>query len=182
MKPDLREVTSMLAWISAALLILLVTAPCFARDDIREHRSCKFCGMNRETFSYSRMFLRYTDTTTVGTCSLHCTAIELTVNMSLVPCDVMVGDYATRKLIEAASAHWVIGGDRPGVMTQRAKWAFADKADAQAFTRLHGGKIVTFNDALQAAYEDLYGEVKMTMERATMRKTKLGSICDPPDR
>jgi len=180
--PRLRGVPLMNARVSAALLILLITVPCSARDDIREHRSCKYCGMDRETFAYNSMFLRYTDGTTVGTCSLHCTAIELTMNMSLVPCDVMVGDYASKGLIDAASAHWVIGGDRPGVMTQRAKWAFGKKTDAEAFTRKHGGRITTFLGALQAAFEDLYGEVKMTIERAALRKTKGNSICDPPER
>lgn len=36
----------------------------------------------------------------------------------------MVGDYNTKRLIDAEKAVWVIGGGKQGVMTKRAKWAF----------------------------------------------------------
>jgi len=35
----------------------------------------------------------------------------------------MVGDFGTKKLIDAEKALWVLGGSKPGVMTKRGKWA-----------------------------------------------------------
>jgi hypothetical protein len=80
--------------------------------------------MDREAFGYSRMLVEYTDGTSAGTCSLHCTALELTAAIAKVPCAVKVADHNSRSLIDADWAYWVVGGDKPGVMTQRAKWAF----------------------------------------------------------
>jgi hypothetical protein len=138
--------------------------------------------MDREVFGYSRMFLEYSDGTSAGTCSLHCSAIELTANMSKVPCRIRVGDYNSKKLIDATTAYWVVGGDKPGVMAERAKWAFEKKTEADEFIKKHGGKGVAFYDTLKAAYDDLYADIKTTIERVEMRKSKGWSVCDEPAR
>jgi nitrous oxide reductase accessory protein NosL len=62
-----------------------------------------------------------------------------------------VGDYNTKKLIDAKTATWVIGGSKQGVMTKVAKWAFAEKKAADAFIKANGGKLATFDDELKAA-------------------------------
>jgi len=66
-----------------------------------------------------------------------------------------VADYNTKKLIDAKSAAWVIGGTKKGVMTPVAKWAFADKKEADAFIKANGGKPATFGEALKAAEKEL---------------------------
>jgi nitrous oxide reductase accessory protein NosL len=68
----------------------------------------------------------------------------------------MVGDYRTKKLIDAQGAWWVIGGDRYGVMSLRGKWAFAEKGDAEDYIKEHGGSLGSFDDALKAAFEDMW--------------------------
>jgi nitrous oxide reductase accessory protein NosL len=68
-----------------------------------------------------------------------------------------VADYNTKKLIDAKSAAWVIGGSKKGVMTQVAKWAFADKKGADAFIKQNGGKPATFDEALKAAEKEQTG-------------------------
>jgi nitrous oxide reductase accessory protein NosL len=82
----------------------------------------------------------------------------------------MVGDYGTKKLIDAEKASWVIGGNKMGVMTKRAKWAFEKKEDAEKFVKENGGKISSFDDAMKATYEDMYADTKMIRERRKMKK------------
>ncbi len=146
--------------------------PMPSQDDTKKHPSCRYCGMDREMFSHSRMLIMYEDGSSIGTCSIHCTAIELAVNIDKTIKSIMVGDYNTKKLIDAEKAYWVIGGDKQGVMTKRAKWAFEKKEDADAFVKENGGSVATFEDALKTAYEDMYGDIKMIREKRKMMKQK----------
>ncbi len=142
-------------------------------NDIKEIPSCKYCGMNRETFAHSRMHIDYSDNSKEGLCSLHCAAVDLALNLDKAPKTIGVGDYGTKKLINAETAFWVIGGKKPGVMTKNAKWAFAEKADAEKFQGEFGGRIAGFDEALEAAYKDLAEDTKMIRERRKMRKMKM---------
>ncbi len=77
------------------------------------------------------MLVKYEDGGEVGTCSLHCMALEFANAIDRVPAQLLVADYASGQLIAADEAVWVLGGDRAGVMTMRAKWAFARKTAAE---------------------------------------------------
>jgi nitrous oxide reductase accessory protein NosL len=55
-------------------------------------------------------------------------------------------------------------------MTKRAKWAFEKKEAAEKFVKENGGNISTFDEALKAAYEDMYADIKMIRDRRKMRK------------
>jgi len=125
-----------------------------AHADVIKHRSCAHCGMDREKFSYSRLLITYTDGTSAGVCSIHCTATELKASKSKTAKSVEVADLNSRKLVDAEKAAWVIGGNRKGVMTKTAKWAFAKKDDADAFVKKHGGKSATYKEALALAEKD----------------------------
>jgi copper chaperone NosL len=139
--------------------------------DIQEHKTCKYCNMNREKFAHSRMLIEYGDGSSMGACSLHCVAIELAQAFDKQPKAILVADYNKKNLIDAEKAYWVIGGNKPGVMTKTAKWAFADKKDAEAFVKEHGGKIGTFDDAMKTTYEDMYNDTKMIRtKRAKMKQ------------
>ncbi len=141
-----------------------------AAEDIAKHSSCPYCGMDRERFGHSRMFIEYDDGSTAGLCSLHCAAVELALHIDKTPKTIWVGDYKSKKLIDAEKAIWVIGGSRPGVMTRRAKWAFEKKEEAEAFIRENGGEATSFDQAIKAAYEDMYADTKMIRERRKMRR------------
>lgn len=142
-------------------------------NDVKEIPSCKYCGMNREMFAHSRMLVEYTDGTKEGTCSLHCAAVDLALNLDKTPKTIRVGDYGTKGLINAETATWVVGGNKPGVMTKNAKWAFENKADAERFRMENGGRIAGFDETLEAAYKDLANDTKMIRERRKMRKMKM---------
>ena len=73
-------------------------------------------------------------------------------------------------LVDAEKAYWVLGGNKPGVMTKRAKWAFAKKEDAEKFMAENGGSAITFEQAFKAAYEDMYADTKMIQDRRKMRR------------
>jgi copper chaperone NosL len=127
-----------------------------AVDDRKQHRECKYCGMDREKFGYSRMLIRYDDGTEVPTCSIHCTGIDLALNPHKGVSASLVGDYDTRALIDAEAAFWVLGGDRMGVMSIRGKWAFGDRQAAGRFIKEHGGSIATYDEVMKAVFEDMY--------------------------
>jgi nitrous oxide reductase accessory protein NosL len=81
-----------------------------------------------------------------------------------------VADYFSGELIDAEQAFWVLGGDQPGVMTRRAKWAFGSDADAEAFMSRNGGESASFDDVLKASYEDMYNDGKMIRIKKRIRK------------
>jgi copper chaperone NosL len=162
------------------LVLLIIVLICinshfiFAMDleDIREFPMCKYCDMDRQKHSLSRMLVTYTDGTTVGTCSVHCMALDLAMKMDKIPQTIQVADYNKLILIDAEKAFWVIGGNMPGVMTKNAKWAFENQADAQALISRNSGKLADFEEAMQAAFEDMYADTKMIRERRKMMMKK----------
>jgi hypothetical protein len=102
-----------------ALVILMVLGLCFSamamiltQDDIKMYPACKYCGMDRAKFAHSRVLLTYDDGTTIGTCSLHCAAVDLALNIDKTPKSIQVGDFQTKALIDAEKASWVIGGKK----------------------------------------------------------------------
>ena len=149
---------------------VLITAVAFAQEDIKKYPSCKYCGMDREKFGHSRMLVEYDDGTSLGTCSLHCMAVELAIHIDKTPKAILVGDYNLKTLMDAEKATWIIGGNKMGVMTKRAKWAFEKKEDAEKFKAENGGDLASFEQALKAAYEDMYADIKMIRERRKMKK------------
>ena len=73
--------------LSAVLMafLLSVAGVVMAHEDVKNAPSCKYCGMDREKFAHSRMLVTYDDGTKLGTCSIHCLAIDLAVNIDKTP-------------------------------------------------------------------------------------------------
>ena len=141
--------------------------------DIINAPACPLCGMDRNKFNFSRIFIIYDDGSTFGGCSLHCAAIDMAVNIDKGPAEIWVGDYNTKALIDAEKAFWVIGGKKMGVMTKRAKWAFGTKEAAQKFIGQYGGKLSNFEGAAEAAYGDMYRDTRMIREKRKMKRMKM---------
>ncbi|MBU0942857.1 MAG: nitrous oxide reductase accessory protein NosL [Proteobacteria bacterium] len=132
--------------------------------------ACQYCGMDRHKFAHSRMLIEYDDGSTVPTCSIHCTAIDLAQKINATPAAIKVGDYDTKELIAAEGAIWILGGDRKGVMSSRPKWAFSSDAAAAAFVATHGGNIVTFDEAMKASYADMDSDSKSIRRKRQNKK------------
>ena len=145
----------------------------WAQDDIVSQPTCPYCGMDRHKFAHSRVVVEYDNGFPPGFCSLHCAAVDMAVNIDKAPVKIEVGDYNTKALIDAESAYWVIGGNKMGVMTQRAKWAFAKKAEAEAFIAANGGDLADFETAMQAVYADMYKDTRMIREKRKMMRMKM---------
>ena len=140
-------------WI-ALLLCLSLGTVCLAADKVEAPDACKHCGMDRTKFAHSRMVVTYTDGSSAGTCSLNCVVTDMKTAKGKTVKSFQVADYNSKRLIDAKTTTWVIGGSKKGVMTQVAKWAFADKKDADAFIKANGGKPATFDDALKGAEKE----------------------------
>jgi len=154
------------------VLCLLSGASALAqtKEDAQKHPACNYCGMDRGKLAHSRVLIEYEDGSTVGTCSIHCAAIELALYIDKTPKAILVGDYNSKTLIDAEKAFWIIGGSKMGVMTKRAKWAFGKKEDAEKFKAENGGDLISFEQAVKTAYEDMYADTQMIRERRKMRK------------
>jgi nitrous oxide reductase accessory protein NosL len=143
-------------WI-AVLLILSLGTVCLAADKVEAPDACKKCGMDRTKFGHSRMIVTYTDGSSTGTCSINCVVTDMKSGSNKTVKSFQVADYNSRKLIDAKTATWVIGGSKKGVMTAVAKWAFVDKKRAEAFIKENGGKLATFDEALKESEKELAG-------------------------
>jgi nitrous oxide reductase accessory protein NosL len=144
-----------------------------AGGDVKALADCKYCGMNREKYAYSRVLIEYDDGTSTGLCSVRCAAVDLANNLDKAPKSIKVGDYGTRQLVDAEQAFWVVGGSKQGVMTRQAKWAFAKKEDAEKFIKENGGKLATFDEVLKAAYDDMYQDTKMIRDRRKAKRMQM---------
>ena len=159
-------------WVVTFMFLASTLVFAQGNGDTQRHASCKYCGMDRQKFAHSRMLIQYDDGTELGTCSIHCAAVDLALNIDKTPKTLMVADYNTRQLINAETAVWVIGGNKMGVMTKTAKWAFADRAPAEKFVQENGGSIAAFDDVMKASYESMYSDTKMIREKRKIKKMK----------
>lgn len=164
--------------LTAILMTLMLSMTGWAmtnQEDVKQIPACKYCGMDRAQFAHSRMLVTYEDGTKLGACSLHCLALDLAINIDKMPMTIEVGDYNSKELIDAEKAFWVIDGNKPGVMTKQAKWAFAKQEDAEKFIKDNGGSLTTFDAAMKAAYESMYADTRMIREKRKMKKMQQGT-------
>lgn len=153
--------------LSLAIATVALAAPSI---DVTQSPVCRYCGMDRDKFAHSRMLVTYEDGSQTATCSLHCTAVELANAIDKTPALLQVADYDSKELLDVDKAVWVLGGDKNGVMTSQAKWAFAGKAAAERFISAHGGRVLaSFDEAIKAAYSDMYQDTKAIRERRKMK-------------
>lgn len=141
------------------------------QDELTKYPICPYCGMNRTKFSHSRHLIQYSDNLVDGTCSLHCAAISLSLNLDRVPKAIYVGDAGSdakvKPLIDAEKAFYAIDATKPGTMTGRRKWAYGSRAQAEAA----GGEIADFDGALTAAYLDMAKDtIRIRKNRADKRR------------
>lgn len=155
------------------LLMMIASAALAAQPlDITRAPTCHQCGMDRDKFGQSRMVIEFADGSTIANCSLHCAAVELAVSIDRNPVKIGVADYDSKAIIDADEAVWVLGGSKKGVMTAKAKWAFSERSAAEKFVKAYGGSIVTFDDTIRSAYEDMYQDTKMVREFRQMMRSE----------
>src|SRR5574340_225585 len=97
----------------AAILCFVFGGPALAgerQDDIAMHKACKYCGMDRGMYNFSRMLIEYDDGSNAAFCSLRCAAVDLATSIDRAPKNTRVGDFNGKQLINAEKAFWVVGG------------------------------------------------------------------------
>ena len=146
-------------------------------DDIAKYPKCPYCGMDRKQYHHSRMVVHYGDDLADGTCSLHCSAISLSLNIDRDPKALWVGDNAaegdTKPLVEVEKASFVVGSKLPGVMTARSKVAYGNADAAKASQAANGGELTDFDGALLAAYTDMSADVARIRKNRAERRRKM---------
>lgn len=133
-------------------------------DDLEKYPDCPYCGMDRRYNHRARMLIHYGNDAPDPLCSMHCGAISLALNLSLDPKAIYVADNAAttdpRPLIEVGQASFLVGSDLPGVMTWNSKVAYGGAAAAEAARKVHGGRIMDFQETIKVAFADLADDLE----------------------
>jgi len=148
------------------------------KDELKKYPKCPYCGMDRTQFHHSRHLVQYADNLVDGTCSLHCLAISLSLNIDRGPKAIWAADFgaaeAVKPMLDVDKATYLVGSGLPGVMTGRSKKAFATPEAAKEAQSKHGGETGDFNYALQAAYTDMARDtISIRKRREEMRRRKM---------
>ena len=144
-------------------------------NEFEKYPKCPYCGMDRKENNRTRMLVQYSDDLVDGTCSIHCLALSLGLNVDREPKEIWGTDFANsadpRPLLPVDKLTYLIGADLKHAMTKRSKHSFASPETANEFQARHGGALGKFDDALRESYLDMAGDVTMIRKiRAERRK------------
>jgi len=151
------------------------------QDELKKYPRCPYCGMNRTKWHHSRHLVQYDDGLVDGTCSIHCLAISLSLNIDRGPKAIYAADFGSdakiKPLINVDTATYLIGSELPGTMTPNSKMAFSHVQTAEAFQKEEMGELAKFDGALQASYADMakstMGIRKRRAERVRRMRQKM---------
>ena len=144
---------------------------------------CPECGMTLPMF-YKTNHAATVDGKVKQYCSIHCIVEDTQKGSKLT--DIKVVDVMSLKFIAVDKASYVVGSAKKGTMTMVSKYAFASKADAEAFAKANGGKVVDYNGAYKAAEGDFAKDSKMVAKKQAMMTKKgemmYGKMCQKTDK
>lgn len=145
------------------------------KDELAKYPKCPYCGMDRTKWHHSRHLVHYDDGLADGTCSIHCLAISLTLNIDRGPKAIYAADFGSqakiKPLVLVDKSTYLIGSKLKGTMSANSKMAFASKAAAKTAQKENGGKLADFDTALTQTYMDIAKDTLMIRKRrGEMRK------------
>lgn len=147
------------------------------RDELEKYPRCPYCGMDRRQWQHSRHLIHYDDERVDATCSLHCAAISLSLNIDRGPRAIYAADFGSgespRPLVDVDRATYLVGSSLPGTMSARSKMAFASHSRAEGLRQSEGGEIGDFDTALTAAYLDMASDTRMIRRRRAERRARM---------
>lgn len=145
--------------------------------ELAKYPKCPYCGMDRTQWHHSRHLVHYEDDLVDGTCSLHCAAISLALNIDRGPKAIYAADFgstaAVKPLINVDSATYLLGSKLPATMSKTSKMAFATPAAAKAAQAKQGGKLADFDKALRKAYLGMADDTAAIRKRRAERRRKM---------
>ena len=145
-------------------------------NELEKYPKCPYCGMDRKEHHRTRMLVQYSDDLTDGTCSIHCLALSLGVNIDREPKNIWGPDYGAtsepRPLLPVDNLTYLIGADLKHAMTKKSKHSFASADIAKEFQGKHGGTLGNFNDALRESYLGMADDVAMIRKNREERRKR----------
>ena len=147
------------------------------KDELQKYPKCPYCGMDRKMWNHSRYLVHYDDDLVDPTCSLHCVAISLSLNLDRGIKAIYAADFGSdskiKPLVKADKANFLVGSDLPGTMTKQSKMAFSSAEVAKAAQKKHGGKPATFDEALTKAYLSMAKDTAMVRKKRAAKRKKM---------
>ncbi|RUM94197.1 MAG: twin-arginine translocation pathway signal protein [Thiothrix sp.] len=146
-------------------------------NELTKYPKCPYCGMDRTQWQHSRHLVQYDDNLVDGTCSIHCLAISLSLNIDRGPKAIYAPDFGSdteiKPMIKVDNATYLIESRLKGTMTTKSKMAFASANAAKAAQAENGGTLGTFDEALTAAYVGMAEDTVLTRKRRSERRKKM---------
>ncbi|MBW9270414.1 MAG: nitrous oxide reductase accessory protein NosL [Candidatus Thiodiazotropha sp. (ex. Lucinisca nassula)] len=146
-------------------------------NELAKYAKCPYCGMDRTKWHHSRHLVHYDDDLVDATCSIHCLAISLSLNIDRGPKAIYAADFAAegeiKPLVNVDEASYLIGAKLKGTMTTRSKMAFASADQAKAIQAEKGGTLANFDEALSEAYAGMAKDTMMVRKKRAERRKKM---------
>ncbi|HDZ91085.1 MAG TPA: twin-arginine translocation pathway signal protein [Deltaproteobacteria bacterium] len=146
-------------------------------DELKKYPKCPYCGMDRTMWNHSRHLVHYDDDLVDGTCSIHCLAISLALNLDRGIRAIYAADFGAadkpKPLINVDKATYLIGSSLKGTMTKKSKMALASAEKARAVQAKEGGELGRFDDALRESYLSMANDTMMIRQRRADKRKKM---------
>jgi nitrous oxide reductase accessory protein NosL len=143
-------------------------------NELEKYSKCPYCGMDRTKWHHSRHLVHYNDGLVDGTCSIHCLAVSLALNIDRGPKAIYAADFGSDKeikpMINVDEATYLVGSKLKGTMTVNSKMAFASEDAAKEAMAAQGGDLATFDDALEKAYLGMAKDTMMVRKKRLERR------------
>lgn len=151
--------------------------PAPLEDELAKYPKCPYCGMGRSKWHHSRHLVHYDDGLVDATCSIHCLAISLSLNIDRGPKAIYAADFgaesAPKPLVNVDRATYLVGAELKGTMSRKSKMAFASRERAEATRVAKGGELVGFDDALREAYLGMADDTRAIRKRRGERRRRM---------
>ena len=69
-------------------------------EEMAKYPKCPYCGMDRTQWHHSRHLVQYDDDLVDGTCSIHCLAVSLSLNLDRGPKAIYAADFGSTKPVK----------------------------------------------------------------------------------
>lgn len=146
--------------------------------ELEKYKACPYCGMDRTTWHHSRHLVHYADDLVDGTCSLHCLAISLSLNLDRGPKAIYAADFGAeatpRPLVVVDDMVYLAGSSLPPTMSRVSKMAFANAEAARTVQAEQGGDLLPFDQALRLAYTGMADDTAMIRQKRAERRARMG--------
>ncbi|MCU7806608.1 MAG: nitrous oxide reductase accessory protein NosL [Candidatus Thiodiazotropha sp. (ex Semelilucina semeliformis)] len=146
-------------------------------NELEKYPKCPYCGMDRTKWNHSRHLVHYDDGLVDGTCSIHCLAISLSLNIDRGPKAIYAADFSSdaqiKPLVDVDNMSYLVGSKLKGTMSAKSKMAFSSSEAAKEAQAAKGGELAKFDGALSAAYLGMANDTLMVRKRRLEKRRRM---------